>query len=333
MHTTLATDSNLQNGEVNLGRLTGEPDPDNPGWTIYTISGAGSQQKLINGGDSTRSDEANYVALTRVDPGGANTSLDAYGVLRNGPRELVGGAADGFTTTNLNPGGGGDSVLIDYEGNVTSGPTTPDDAVICFAAGTLIETQAGPVPVEELSRGTLIATRDNGFQPVQWIGCRALSAQELEAAPKLRPIRIGAGSLGQGQPSRDLLVSPQHRVLVRSAIAQRMFGAREVLVAAKQLVGIDGIAIANDLGSVRYYHFMLARHEILISNGAATESLFTGPEALRSVGPGARAELEALFPELLVDDADHPPARLLVPGRRARQFAARHLRNNKPLLS
>ena len=53
-----------------------------------------------------------------------------------------------------------------------------------------------------------------------------------------RPIRIRAGTLGNGLPEADLIVSPQHRVLVRSGIARTLFGADEVLVAAKQLLAL-----------------------------------------------------------------------------------------------
>lgn len=76
--------------------------------------------------------------------------------------------------------------------------------------------------------------------------------------------------MGAGIPDRDLLVSPQHRVLVRSAIAQRMFGSSEVLVAAKQLLQLPGISLAEDVAGVSYVHLLFDRHEIVVSNGAET---------------------------------------------------------------
>ncbi|KRW97185.1 hypothetical protein AQY21_05000 [Paracoccus sp. MKU1] len=99
-------------------------------------------------------------------------------------------------------------------------------------------------------------------------------------------------------PTGDLVVSPQHRILARSHIAQTMFGTAEVLVAAKQLLALDGIEIAEDLSEVEYYHILFDHHEIVFSNGAETESLYTGAEALRVVGPAAAQEILALFPEL-----------------------------------
>lgn len=204
----------------------------------------------------------------------------------------------------------------------------------CFARGTLIETDHGAVPVEALEVGMQVMTRDNGLQAVRWIGSRALGNTTLDASPNLRPVRISAGALGQGLPHRDLIVSPQHRILVRSRIAQKMFGTAEVLVAAKQLLQIEGIDIAQDLEAVEYFHILFDRHEIVLSEGAETESLYTGAEALKSVGRAAREEIFALFPELRDRaETDQPAgARLLASGRTGRKLAVRHAQHSKPLL-
>lgn len=66
--------------------------------------------------------------------------------------------------------------------------------------------------------------------------------------------------------------------------------------------------------------------------GAETETLFVGPQALKAVGKAARAEIEALFPGLLAGAETPAAARILAPGRQARQLAQRHLRNEKPLV-
>ncbi|MTH34205.1 hemolysin [Paracoccus limosus] len=199
----------------------------------------------------------------------------------------------------------------------------------CFCRGTRILTVSGEVAVEDLRVGDLVRTRDHGLQPVRWIGGRALDRIDLAVSPKLRPIRIAAGALGDGMPANDLLVSPQHRILVRSAIAQRMFGSDEVLVAARQLLALDGIEELT-VDAVEYFHILFDRHEIVVSNGAETESLFTGPEALKAIGPEAAEEIFALFPELRAESAQ--PVRPLIPGAKARQMVERHQRNGKKLV-
>lgn len=209
---------------------------------------------------------------------------------------------------------------------------TTQDVAICFTRGTAIETDRGPVPVEMLQPGDRVMTRDNGPQPIRWIGSRGLSAARLARNPHLRPVRIRAGALGDGLPARDLTVSPQHRVLVRSRVAVRMFDSEEVLIAAKQLCQIDGIDLLDAAEGVEYHHFLLDRHEVVQSNGAESESLFTGPEVLKTVSPAAMREIFDIFPELRERDHCPAPARPLASGRLGRKLAVRHLRNRKPLV-
>jgi len=147
-------------------------------------------------------------------------------------------------------------------------------------------------------------------------------------------VRIRAGALGQGLPERDLMVSPQHRMLVQSRIARRMFDQDEVLVAAKHLTGLDGVEIADDVTEVTYIHFLCDRHEVVFAEGAPSESLYTGAQALKSVSPEAREEIFTLFPELrdCAPEALPTPARKLGKGRVCQNLIARHVKNEKPVV-
>ncbi|TBN40417.1 hypothetical protein EYE42_08450 [Paracoccus subflavus] len=210
--------------------------------------------------------------------------------------------------------------------------TNDNTNVVCFASDAMILTADGPVAAGQLAPGTMVVTRDAGIRPVRWIGSCRLGTADLAAAPHLRPIRIRQGALGRDVPSADLVVSPQHRLLVRSGIARTMFGTDEVLVAARQLLAVQGIEVADDLDSIVYVHFLLDSHQIVIANGAETESLYAGAEALRAVGADACQEIWALFPELR-DNRQPPSARHLVPGRQARELALRHCRDRQPLVA
>lgn len=206
-------------------------------------------------------------------------------------------------------------------------------APICFAAGTRIATPRGEVPVETLRKGDLVLTLDQGPMPLLLISARRIPAATLAKAPRMRPVRIAAGALGPDLPRRDLLVSPQHRLLIASRIAARMFGQAEVLVAAKHLIGTPGIEVAGDLAEVRYFHLLCARHQIVTADGAPSESLYTGPQALRALTRTAQRQVLALFPELADGDADPPPpARPLIEPKRARRLAARHRKNARAFL-
>ncbi len=180
-----------------------------------------------------------------------------------------------------------------------------DDLVapICFAAGTRLATPDGPVAVERLAVGDLVLTRDHGAQAVRWIGCRrigpaAFAAARGEAPARFAPVRIEADAFGPGRPARPLRVSPQHRLAFGGWEAELHFGAAEVLVAARHLVGRPGVSQEAGDAPVTYWHVMFDRHEIVSAEGMPAESFRAGPEALRAVSAAARAELYALFPAL-----------------------------------
>ena len=76
-------------------------------------------------------------------------------------------------------------------------------------------------PIESLHEGDLVHTKDNGTQEVQWIGSRRMTGARLFTFPKLRPIRVKSGALGSGEPQGDLIVSPDHKFVVRGDVAPR----------------------------------------------------------------------------------------------------------------
>lgn len=205
--------------------------------------------------------------------------------------------------------------------------------VVCFAQGTEIQTRDGPVPVEKLQVGMMVCTRDAGDQPIRWIGSSTLGPGSLSRKPRLRPVRIPAGALGLGMPAKDLVVSPQHRVLLRAGLAREMFGSDEVLVPARLLCGTRGIAVDEDCAKVTYYHILFDRHEIVTSNGAETESLHTGPQAMKSLGKAALDEVHAIFPELKDPEFSRETARDLIKGRDARDLVRGLRERDQPLVS
>ncbi len=186
--------------------------------------------------------------------------------------------------------------------------TNIEKVIPCFTPGSLVQTLHGDLPVETLVAGDCVWTRDNGFQPVRWVGRRDLSANELAAQTSLHPVLIGAGALGDNLPTQDMMVSPQHRMLFTGPRAEMMFGETEVLVAAVHLVGQPDIRRVHP-ASVSYIHIMFDRHEIIRADGSWTESYQAGAMSLLSMSHSQRAELFALFPELAVEGATYRSAR------------------------
>ncbi len=172
-----------------------------------------------------------------------------------------------------------------------------ENVVPCFTPGSRIATPRGEVPVESLKVGDKVITRDNGIQEIRWVGTRTLNHAELRRAPNLRPVLIKAGSLGEGLPERDMLVSPQHRMLMSDDHTQLYFEESEVLVAAKHLIDHKGIRYMDTLRTT-YIHFMFDQHEVVLSDGAWTESFQPGDQTLGAMGIEQRDEIFALFPDL-----------------------------------
>ena len=195
----------------------------------------------------------------------------------------------------------------------------------CFTVGTLISTPLGKRPIEQLNVGDEVITKDNGPQVIRWLGQRTVAAKG-----KLAPVRICAGAIGAGIPSRDMLVSRQHRMLLSSRIAERMFGTHEVLVPAIKLTELPGIYVDETLQEVTYLHIKTDQHDILFAEEAPTESLFIGQHAEQALGSEAITEIFDLFQHLLSDLDDE--ARPFVDGKPAKNLLRRHVKNRVPLI-
>lgn len=200
--------------------------------------------------------------------------------------------------------------LSSYTGSGESVEVHED--IPCFLVGTRIDTPAGPRPIESLAVGDRVMTMDHGPQPVRWIG-----RGRVAGTGWLAPVRIAAGTMGN---ARDLLVSPNHRILLRAPEAELYFASNEVLVAAKHLVNGATIRRAPRRWAI-YLHLAFDRHEMVFSEGIASESLYTGPVALATLDRTARAELRAIFPG--VNLARQVTARRILTGVEARVLLSR----------
>lgn len=203
---------------------------------------------------------------------------------------------------------------------------------VCFASGTLIDTDRGPVKVEDIRPGDKVMTRNNGAQPVVWTGERRLSYQHLAFHGKTRPILIEAGALGAGSPSQPLVVSPQHRVVISSKIVKRMTGEDEMMIPAKKLLELDGVEqIVPDTGVI-YHHVLCETHEVITANGALAETLFLGEQATEMLSPEHRQEIETRFPGLADRMEMHPLARSGLENRgKIEKLVSRHAANHKEI--
>lgn len=302
--------------DIHFDTINGTPDGND------TIDG-GAGDDIIYGqdGDDTI---AGGLGNDELSGGAGNDTIE----VAQGDSAIGGDGDDTFNVVDLGESGSGTINIIGGEGGETDGDTlnwagvadkdslvitNNDDAdgglsgsftmldgtvvtfseienIVCFASGTGILTPHGLRPIEDLKTGDFVITRDNGLQPIRWIGKRTVPALN-----KFAPIRFAAGSLPN--LARPLLVSPQHRMLVGNHLSELYLGESEVLASAKHMV--NGTSITREVGGeVTYMHMLFDRHEIVYADGAASESFHPGNIGLDAVSDAARNEMFSLFPQL-----------------------------------
>ena len=227
-------------------------------------------------------------------------------------------SVDAFTNFQFNvtfPTAGNYTLKFTEQGTSNGDGSLLDNVslTVCFAAGTQIMTPEGEVAVEALKVGDRVLTLDSDAQVIKWIGSKRMSWFDLIANPKLYPVRVRKNALGSGMPDRDLHVSPQHRILVRSKVAQRVLGDFEALVPAIKLVGHPGIEIDKSVKEVEYFHFALEHHSIVHAQATYAETLYLGPQACEALGEPAVEELNFCFRTSLTLMRHQPPHGLCIP--------------------
>ncbi len=208
----------------------------------------------------------------------------------------------------------GTQYIVVTSGDVTVGSTLSGNALVqgtappvaydslpsfvCFTAGSYILTPSGRRLIEKLKAGDHVITADGSSQAVRWVGRRRLSEADLKRSPKHCPIRISAGSLGPQTPSRDMLLSPQHRVVVSSPAMELHHSHQMMLATAKSLINGRTIIQVPPEGGVEYIHILFDQHELVNVEGLWSESFYPGGCTLGAMSKAVQKELFELFPEL-----------------------------------
>ncbi|MEM1385970.1 MAG: Hint domain-containing protein [Pseudomonadota bacterium] len=312
----------------------------NNAWEAVNITDGGSDTNFAdNDGDQTLDGTqtvlgSTFTSGTRVEAeyqfvvedGDGNTyTLIGFNISNSSPAYAT---VEGIAFIGTFPPVGVDlEVVSASEGpSNNGGAATPSGtyaAPPCFLAGTLLDTPRGQIPVEHIQPGDFVNTLDHGPQPLRLCLATKISAAQLRAMPTHRPVRISEGALGPGLPSRDILVSPQHRILIEDWRAELMFGSREVFAAAIHLLDRAGVSVeAANRGAV-YYHLVFDSHQIVSAHGLFSESFLPGQQTMSGLSAIQRASLIDAFPRLSDDAKGYGDcARLTLKHYEARALAA-----------
>jgi serralysin len=230
-----------------------------------------------NGNDTLQGDGGNDTLL-----GGGGTDIAVFsGQAGDYVLSLIAG------NTYQIVGPDGTDTLTDIEQlKFGAAAAVPIESVPCFATGTRITVPGGTVAVEQLRIGDMVSTLAGIARPVRWIGRRSYDATTIAANAPLHPVRVCAGALGEGTPSADLLLSPQHAVWLDGPEGQLL-----VPVAAL----CNGRSILNGgAGAITYWHVELDAHALILAEGAPVESF--ADAAGRDLFDNAH-EYPALYPD------------------------------------
>ncbi|MDJ0821256.1 MAG: Hint domain-containing protein [Paracoccaceae bacterium] len=243
------------------------------------------------------------ITLADLAEGPGNITIEGGTTSQTGGDVLdLNGLAD-RTTLNITSSVGGEATgtIEMFDGTLVSFSNI--DNIICFTPGTQILTATGYRAIETLRIGDLLVTRDDGLQPLRWVG-----SSTVRAAGNHAPIRIAPHVFGGGMGS--LLVSPQHRMLLEGYQTELLFGEAEVFAAARHLVDGHGVRVEEG-GMVTYIHLLMDRHQVIFAEGVATESFHVAERGLSALSDTAREGLFRACPDLRSNLAAHgPTARL-----------------------
>lgn len=147
------------------------------------------------------------------------------------------------------------------------------------SSGTIVATLEGYLPVEFLSVGDRIVTR-NGMRVLRQISVQRYSGPA---------VRITASALGHDRPEQDLTLPSDTLILVRDWRAQTLFGEDQALVPVERLVDGEFIATEKALG-MRLYELTFDEPQIVYAEGV---ELYCGGMAEKEPAPDQQESAKA----------------------------------------
>lgn len=164
---------------------------------------------------------------------------------------------------------------------------SPSHHRIGLAMGTHVMTARGEVAVENLTPGDRVVTRDHGLQPLCFIGRETRRVDAANGPVILRRDTV--------MNARDLVVSADTRIVVKGVAALANYGAKEVLVPARNMV--DGTQIVHAVdGEMTFFQLVLSRHEVIYAEAAAVESFMADASGILALSDENRLNLCAALP-------------------------------------
>lgn len=308
---TAYDNENLVVTSSSSGSIVGNPIINNsntPNGTVFSFSSGSAQQITLDdtGGNADRFEDGDHTNHIITDGGGlvANgTGVEAESLIYLRQLDDNGNPTGPTITVTVFSKGGNysdiwgyatDTPLVDgasytKTGGSNAGTAQYETFVACFGPDTVIDAEGGGRPIHLLEPGDRVWTLEAGLQPVRWVG-----RHTVKGTGRFAPVVIAAGVFGNDAP---LTVSPEHRIYLEDPATSLLFGEGGVLVAAKHLTHLPGVAVVPH-EIITYTHFMCDTHHVVRSNGMLSESFLLAEHSVLGLPDPQRRELLALFPAL-----------------------------------
>lgn len=269
----------MGNGAVYLTYSFGTVVQTVDGKDVYTIDDSDPDFPVITGEGNEMGNIYPDDAFALVDDSGTVIQFVSF---YDNNITATDGPANGMTSTMIGTPGFGQSLQSDNDGSSYYNQSSPNrNSIPCFAENTQILTEHGYKAATDLCLGDRVVTVDNGLQPIIWT--RQYNQDLSGADLTKKPIRIRAGALGELRPATDLVVSPQHRIVVSTPQQVSSMGKNAALAPAKSLAELPDIDHMARASRVKWVHFACANHEVVIANGCEVETLLLSPSVLSGI--------------------------------------------------
>ncbi|MBD3787385.1 MAG: Hint domain-containing protein [Sphingomonadales bacterium] len=249
-------------------------DPETQLWSVETVEGETRVSDGLGRPVMTGQMTAD-IPLLLERPGGGTIRLDRI--------EIDGRLALYLPSEGLMPGHDYRAASLTSSGARAASPEEIA-ALPCLGTGTMIATDEGPQPIDWLRPGDRILTRDNGYQPLLWLGTHVMPRRSPAVT---RPLILPADCFGPAQPERPIVASPGQGVLLAGHELELWFAESEMFASLR-----DVAPVATPLeGRQTLYSLLFATPEVILAEGLWVGSVQAEANVIAQLPDRVRAAL------------------------------------------
>lgn len=189
-----------------------------------------------------------------------------------------------------------DNQIVDFSRQAPANAAF-EDAFGALGHGAILQTNNGPMAVEDVLPGDEIRLADGQYEKLLWCGAMTISPVDHDANPEHGSLtRITADALGLNRPSPDLVLGPTARLLHRASGVRTLTGQGAAFVPARDFFDGSSFIALRPAAPVRVYQLGFASHQSLSVNGIEIESLHPGTAFALGLRGEILSQYIALFP-------------------------------------